>query len=210
MEEVRSRELHNQFQRVCGHRDTLVKREKDLQSEVDALRREDTLLEMVANLIRSLVDSEITEGVKVTEQLQSEALQAVFPDQNNSVHAEVSVKRGKVNVDLITTRTYDDGTVVEGDSRQAFGGALTTVQSVLLRITVMMRRGMRLFMVLDESVPAISQANTLRMAQFLSLLCERLGMDILVVTHDHLLIDAADHGYTISQKDGVAKLRKIR
>ena len=197
--------IRSRLDRVIGYRDSLVQRESRIDSEIRSLESEEFTLGLVTNLIRAMIDSEVNDSVEAIEKLQTEALQAVFPDQKNSVSAEVKVQRGKVSVELVTNREYDDGTVISGTSLEAFGGALTTVQSVLLRITVMLRRGQRPFLVLDESLPAISKEYVTRMAEFLSLLCERLGMDILVVTHDERLIDHADRAYRVAQKSGKTK-----
>lgn len=179
-----------------------MQRQSRIESDIKATEAEEFTLGLVSNLIRAMIDSEVNDSVEAIEKLQTEALQAVFPDQQNSVTAEVKVQRGKISVELVTNREYGDGTVISGTSLEAFGGALTTVQSVLLRITVMLRRGQRPFLVLDESLPAISKEYVIRMAEFLSLLCERLGMDILVVTHDDRLIEHADKAYRVSQKAG--------
>ena len=197
--------IRSRFDRVTGYRDSLVQRQARIESEIKATEAEEFTLGLVTNLIRAMIDSEVTDSVEAIEKLQTEAMQAVFPDQKNSVKAEVTMQRGKVSVDLITNREYGDGTVVSGTSLEAFGGALTTVQSVLLRITVMLRRGQRPFLVLDESLPAISKEYVTRMAEFLSLLCKRLDMDILVITHDERLIEYANRAYRVAQKAGKTK-----
>lgn len=202
-------DLRSRFERVRGYRDNLSSHLKKTEAEIKSLESEFDVLEMAVGLIRTLIDNEVTEGVQAVEKLQTEALQAVFPDQTNSVRAEIDIKRGKVNVDLVTTRTYDNGMVVEGKADEAFGGALATVQSVLLRITVILKRGLRPVLILDEALPAIEGDYVLLMARFLSLLCKRVGMDILLVTHDPLLVDAADKAYKIAQKDGTAYFKEV-
>lgn len=197
--------LRSRLDRVIGYRDSLVQRESRVRSEIKNTEAEEYTLGLAVSLLRTMADAEVNDSVEAIETLQTEAMRAVFPDQDNQVKAEVKVSRGKVSVELLNTRKNEDGSEITGSTLDAFGGALTSVQSVLLRITVMLRRGQRPFLVLDESLPAISKEYVTRMAEFLSLLCERLGMDILVITHDELLIDHADRAYRVVQKDGRTK-----
>jgi len=46
--------------------------------------------------------------------------------------------------------------------------------------------------------------------QFLALLSERMGLDVLVVSHNPVLVEAASQAYRIRKKGGVASLSPIR
>lgn len=181
----------------------------EVKAEVQRLENEAELLDLVCELIRRLIDQEVTAGVKAVETLQSEGLQAVFDDQILRVQAEVETLRGKISVNLITQHE-DGGNVIEGSPEDAFGGAVLTVQSILLRIIVVLRRGLRPFLVLDESLPAFDNNYVVNMGRFLTALTERLGVDILMVTHNQALVEAADRAYHIVRKDGVAEFKVTR
>ena len=84
-----------------------------------------------------------------------------------------------------------------------------TVQSVLLRIIVLLRRDMRPLLLLDESLPAFDAHYVTNMGRFLSLLCKRVGMDILLVSHNPALVEAADKAYTIQIKDGASIFKEV-
>ena len=196
--------------RVLGVRDGVKTRLENTKGEIARLEKEEQLLDMVANLFRTLIDTEVTEGVKAVEQLLTEGLQAVFDDQDLSVRSEVSISRGKVSVDFITVQRHADGTFTEGLSREAFGGAVTTVQSVLLRIMVVLRRGLRPLLLLDESLPAFDPNYVHNMGRFIQLLCERLSVDLLLVTHNPALVEASNVGYEIQKRGGAAQFRKTR
>ena len=176
---------------------------KQLDEEVD-------LLVHVAELLRQLVDSEITEGVKAMETLQTEGVKAVFHDQEIKIRADVEVTRGKVNVSLVTSQRSENGDLVEGAALDGFGGAVATVQSVLLRLVLLFRRGLRPILFLDESLPAFDERYVHNMAAFLKVLCRRLGVDILLITHNQALVDAADHAYRIKRDKGHSTFQKIR
>jgi len=202
--------LRSRLDRVLGVRDGVATRLQSTETEIARLEKEEQLLDMVSNLFRTLIDTEVTEGVKAVEQLLTEGLQAVFDDQDLSVRSEVSIKKGKVSVDFITVQRHPDGSVTEGLSREAFGGAVTTVQSVLLRILVVLRRGMRPLLLLDESLPAFDPNYVHNMGRFIQLLCKRLQVDLLLVTHNPALVEASNVGYEIQKRGGAAQFRKTR
>ena len=87
---------------------------------------------------------------------------------------------------------------------------MSTVESVLLRTITTMRRGLRPLLVMDETLAAIAKTYVEKTAEFLRLLCERVpgGMDVLVITHDPLVVDGAHKAYSLEQgKNGAVKLR---
>jgi len=202
--------LRPQADRLVGARDAAVKRLASTKKAIKDLENEGELLDLVQGVFRTLIDREVTEGVQVVEKLLTEGLRAVFHDQKLSVESEVNISRGKVSVDLITVHERPDGTVIKGVSNDAFGGAVATVQSVLLRIIVMKRRGLRPLLLLDESLPAFDAGYVHNMGEFLQLICERLDIDILLVTHNPALVDASNRAYRIVRTKSGAKYEVIR
>jgi hypothetical protein len=202
--------LRSRLDRAKGFRDAVEVRLDDTKVEIQRLEAEEELLDIVAGLFRTMIDAEVTEGVKAVEHLQTEGLQAVFDDQDIKVRAEVELQRGKVSVDLVTVQTLPDGTIMEGGSQDAFGGAVTTVQSVLMRAIVLLRRGMLPLLLLDESLPAFDDNYVTNMGRFLSGLCDRLDMDILLVTHNQVLVEASQRAYRIHNVGGKARFKELR
>jgi len=202
--------LRSKLDRATGLRDGVRSRLVSTTADIKQLEAEETLLALVQTLLQQLTDQEVTVGVQAVEKLQTEGLQAVFGDQDLRVKAEVDIQRGKVSVDLVTIQKHPEGHEVEGLSGDAFGGAVATVQSVLLRIIILLRRGLRPLLLLDETLPAFDHNYVINMGTFLSVLCRRLDMDILLVTHNTALAEAADHAYRLVQKGGAVKVEAVR
>lgn len=202
--------LRTRAAEVKGLRDGLHRALQLLKGQIQSLEDEEELLELTSSLLRTLIDKEVEAGVKAVEDLQSEGLQAVFDDQDLSVKADVNIQRGKVSVDLVTVQKHEDGSIIEGTPTDAFGGSVLTVQSILLRIIVMMRRNIRRFVLLDETLPAFDSNYISNMGSFLSELCKRLGIDILMVTHNPALFEAADRSYRIVKRGGEATFERVR
>lgn len=202
--------LRADMSRAEAIRDSAIKRLSEAEIRVLQLESEISLLDKVADLFRFLIDKEVIDNAKTAQDLLTEGLQAVFDDLDLSVRSDVNVERGKVSVDLITVQKDTDGTTTEGLATDAYGGSVATVESVLLRLVVLTRRGLRPLLLMDESLGAVAERYVPRVGRFLSLLSERLGVDILVVSHNPVLVEAATNAYRIQKKDGAATFKKIR
>lgn len=205
-----SASLKSKLDRAIGLRDGVQSRLDNTKREIVRLEAEEALVSLVLAVLQQLIDQEVTVGVQAVEKLQTEGLQAVFGDQDLCVKSIVELQRGKVSVDLVTVQKTNSGQTVEGLSGDAFGGAVATVQSVLLRIIILMRRGLRPLLLLDETLPAFDQNYVVNMGSFLSSLCHRLNMDILLVTHNPALVEAADKAYRLVRKDNQVVAEVIR
>lgn len=199
------RDLQHRYSKAVGRRDALRSDLSRVKEEIASLENDEALLELVGDLFRTLIDKEITEAVQSVESLLTEGLQTVFADQDLSVRADVEIKRGKVSVDLVTVQKDANGALIEGSPLDSFGGSVQTVQSVLMRVIIIHLRELAPVLFLDESLPAFDPGYVVNMAQFLSMLCDRLGMDILIITHNASLFDAADKAYRVKKVGGEAR-----
>jgi len=202
-------EIRAKANKALGLRDALDQQIEETQRQIKELEEEEELLGLVAALIRQLIDAEVTDGVKAVQKLQSEGLAEIFYDQDLSVRAEVEESRGKVSVTLLTQRKRKDGTIVEGVVDQSFCGSVLTMQSILMRVTVIYRHNMRPVLFLDETLGAVANKYVDRAARFLSALCKRLHLDVLLITHDEALVNAADHAYYVTYVKDKAHFKRI-
>jgi ABC-type iron transport system FetAB ATPase subunit len=202
--------LMSSVKKTEGRRDSAERRVSETETRIAELETEESLLARVADLFRTLIDGEVIANVKTAESLITEGLSTIFDDMNISVRTEVDVQRGKVSVDLITVQQHPDGTVTEGASTDAYGGSVSTVQSVLMRVVVVSRRGLKPILLLDESLGAVAEHYVPRVGRFLALLCDKMGMDVLAVTHNPALVEAASTAYRIQNQGGEATFKRIR
>jgi len=202
-------QIKQDYAKLVGRKESLESQIRSTDLAIQNLSNEIETLDLVGEVFRQLIDAEVASSVKAVEELLSEALKAVFVDQNLRVTTNTTMNRGKVSVELLTIQDHGGGIVVEGASSDGFGGAVTTVQSIILRILVTLKREMRPLLLLDESLPAFDITYVHNMGQFLSTLCSRLGIDILLVTHNQALVDASDKAYLIEKKKGEAKFKEI-
>lgn len=202
--------LRSDLSAAVALRDSAKRRLGEAQGKVLLLEGEESLLDRVADLFRALIDREVIDNANTAQDLLTEGLQAVFDDLDLSVRADVDVQRGKVAVDLVTLQRHADGRVTEGAATEVYGGSVATVESVLLRIVVLTRRGLRPLLLLDESLGAVAEHYVPRVGQFLSLLAQRMDLDVLAVSHNPSLVEAASTAYRIRNDGGTATFKKVR
>ena len=202
-------ELQQQYGKAQGLQESLTRQHRSLADEIREQEIEEEVLDLVCNLFQTLTDQEVSSSVAAVEKLQNEGLQRVFSDLDLSVRSEVEVSRGKVSVSMMTLQKLKDGNLIEGISSEAVGGSVVTVQSVILRITVLFRRGMRPVMFLDEALPAFDDTYVYNMGALMRGLCDRMGLDILMVTHIGALAESAKVAYRISNTGGVASFKAL-
>lgn len=194
---------------AIGVRDALDHQVQTLNGQIRDLEEEAQVLGLVGGLFRKLIDAEIMEVVKGVAQLQTEGLREIFHDQQLEVIPEIEEQRGKISV-RFPIRDKTGGLDVLGESMDSFGGSILTMQSILLRITVMFRRGLRPLLLLDETLAPVADKYVDRAVKFLSILCERMGLDILLVTHDDAIVSMAHTAYTVTKERGEAVFREAK
>jgi len=204
------RDLRNSLTRLQGRRDAIVSRLSSVEAEILRLSVEEEVLDRVCSLFRLLIDREVVDNAQMAERLLSEGLKTIFDDLDLRVRSEVDIQRGKVSVDLFTVQVQPNGVTTEASSTDAFGGSVSVIQSILLRVVVLMRRGMRPVLLLDESLAAVAEQYVPRVGLFLSELSKRLGLDVLVVTHNPTLVEASDRAYRIRKDSGEAVFTEVR
>jgi hypothetical protein len=180
----------------------LDKEIKDKDIEIFNMQSANLLLEKIS-------EEEVEKGINTYIALLDEGLKAIFPEQQVGLKAEIDKVRGKVSVRLKTTFKGADGLEIESESLDAFGGAVATIQSLLLRVALILKRGLRPLLVLDETFAPVDENRISLLVDFLKVLCSKLDMDILCVSHNSILTENADIAYKIKPTSNGAVFEKI-
>jgi DNA repair exonuclease SbcCD ATPase subunit len=202
--------LQKTLNKLEGRLDFLEKKESSLEKELSEMREDQEVLSLTAELFKKFLDEEISEDIKSIVELQTEGLQEIFYDKDMSATADISESRGKVSVSIQAVSKTNALGEIRGDPTTSFGGSIATIQGILLRISVLYRRGFRPVLILDETLKFVNKQYIDRAVSFLQRLCETMGLDILLITHDHDIVSAAKTAYRINYNDGTATFQKIK
>lgn len=202
-------DLKERYLKIKSLKETYESRVINLDTEIAFLEADLDLKQQASGVLDTLAEKEVEEGVKTYVALLEEGLRAIFPEQTISQQAEVVKVRNKISVRLKTLVKGADGIEVEGEGLDTFGGAVSTIQSLLLRVSLILKRGLRPLLILDETFPAVDEGRSDLLVEFLKALCKRLDMDILCISHKASIAENADLAYKISSTKEGAKFTKI-
>lgn len=210
----RVRALENRVVRLTTLRDRVVSDIHSKQQEVSELGQQTEKLAKVLELYRHLLDSLVLKQVRSVEEVVTEGLREVFFDQLLSLESELSLKYGKVAVDFFFRWGEKDHiSSHRGKPLEAFGGGPASVTSLVFRVLTILKLKRWPFVVMDESLGAVSDEYLEQASQFTQKIARELGVDVLLVTHKPALLEHADQSYwctNVVEKDGVTSHLSLR
>jgi hypothetical protein len=211
---ARTRAVAEAATRTRALRDRLTDDLTAKQGEIDELAQRAERLAKVGELFRALMDKLVEEQKTVVEGLVTEGLRAIFPDQELTFEAEVVQRANRVEIDLFF-REGSDALAVRDHPLAGFGGGTTSICSLILRVLAVRRLNRYPFLILDESLPAVSDEYVEYSGRFLQRLCSTMGIDLLLVTHIPGFLSHADMAYeghkeALDEGPGRLQLRRVR
>jgi ABC-type iron transport system FetAB ATPase subunit len=112
--------------------------------------------------------------------------------------------------DIQTEVKNANGDLISG-THEDFGGSLTTIESLLLRVITILKFKMRRILLLDEFFGSLDHDRIEALGTLISLLVEKYQFDILCVTHDEDLAQLSHTCYEIqSLKKGVTFKKTVQ
>ncbi len=191
-------------------RDKLQNDLSEKELEVKQLTRKVESLALVAELFRRLMDILVDKQVKSVEKVATKGLQTIFPDLNLSLESEVGPKYNKISVEFFLRRGAGP-TSHRGRPLRAFGGGPASVISLILRVLTIKKLGLYPFLLLDESLGAVSDEYIDLTSLFLKSLSAKTGIDILLVTHKPAFAEHSSSTYRCQElTDGVVTNLALR
>jgi Fe-S cluster assembly ATPase SufC len=155
-------------------------------------------LEELANSRRGVMKGRI-------EKVITEALHLIY-DSTYRTELSYSVKNNRSNLIIEMVRETPAGDV----RRQmgGFGGGVADTMSVPMRLMVLMGANQTdKVCVLDECWKHMDVERIPLIGNFIRLLTDRLGIQVVFCTHHHPLRAYADKTYEISEEDGVSAVQ---
>lgn len=193
-------ELRHRLERERGKVAKLQEDISNCQTRINLKKRSIIRHEKAREIIREVA---LQTQLKLSDSLSeivSLALSSVFPDPYN-FKVDFVQRRNKTECDLLLER---NGEVVSPLS--ATGGGVVDVISFALRAVCWffsVNRPRRL-LILDEPFKHLSNSYMPAAGEMLQMISKKLGIQIIMVSHEPDLIDNADRVFSVVQKDGVS------
>lgn len=165
------------------------------QEDIEEWSRQRDILEHVEDLYRTLLDRYVYHYAESFSDVVTEGLQSIFYDRDLEFDVDVSQKRSKVWLDF---QNRDLDSDVEGAPLDSFGGGVAAVESLILRVLVILKKDMARYLLLDESLGALSDQYVEACCRFIQTMCDRFDLDVLLITQNRMFEDYADRVYRSS------------
>lgn len=150
-------------------------------------------------------------GLETQKQIQlkltsliSHALQVIF-EQNYQCHLDYQIKRSRSEASFTISR--DGGEKI--NPKDASGGGVIDIMAFILRIILWSidPDRTRNTMILDEPFRCVSTDLQPKVAEVLSEISNKMGLQFLIITHEEELTDCAGKIFTTRMKNGRTYLK---
>jgi DNA repair exonuclease SbcCD ATPase subunit len=195
-------QLRNHIEQQKGRKEQIIEEISSIKEEIKEKKRNLRRHEEAREIVRIV-------ALKTQSQLQyhisdivSLALEAVYDNPYTFV-TEFVQRRNKTECDLYFSR--DDAKI---DPMDASGGGTVNVAGFALRVASwsMQRPKLRNVLILDEPMGQLSIDKQERASEMLKQISQKLGIQILMVTHSEILTSSADRIFRVSIKNGVSQV----
>ena len=209
--------IKEQFSQVESERSEMKGRVELLREQVDSAKVEIKKLngeyatqEAVLDVLRKYAAIKEQVLKEKIDKVVTRGLRLIFGDQYRS-KLEFGISRGQA---VIRPRivTEINGEELETDIADAHGGGLVNVCAVIYQILILAlhRPRKKQILFLDEPFKNLSEEYLEATGEFLKQLNQKLGIQIVLITHRRELHDIADKMYEFSLSDGITQVKAVR
>lgn len=203
--------LRTKATKVTALRDQLTLELNEKERELESLSSRLAILAKVSELYLMLLDRMVKSQVKAIDEVITHGFQTIFFDQDLRFETELSSNRNRVSADFFVCDGDPENGGTRGTPLESYGGGPAVIASLILRILTLLRLKRRKFLLLDETLFAVSEIYVENTSLFLKGLAETMGLDIFLVTHHQAYVDYAPTSYHADIKiDGGRKHLTLR
>jgi len=168
------------------------------EKELDDYKKAQKVIQRVAQITQKQLEYHVSELVSL-------ALSGVFENPYDLV-VDFVQKRNKTEAELWFER---EGERV--DPLDASGGGAVDVASFALRVSLwsLRHKKTRRTLILDEPFKHLSAELQPRAGEMLKEISERMGIQIIMVSHNQDLIGIGDKAFEVTLKAGISKVREL-
>lgn len=171
--------------------DELIKenenRTEDLKYAMEAI----DFIEKAANHERSIVKDKV-------ESVISDALKEIYGSEY-SIQFDYSMKRNKTSVDIYLVKHTEDGDIVR--KQDGIGGGVSDVISLPLKLLVLMALNKNDKILIADEPGKHMDDRVDKFGFFLKSVSEKLGVQIIILTHFASMTEFADSVYEVKMMD---------
>ncbi|MGQ9845782.1 MAG: hypothetical protein ACUVQN_06220 [Caldisericia bacterium] len=200
---------YQKIERKIGERDRIKKeienKNREL-TEIEHKRRIYTESKRILELAYQKLRISTMQGI---ENLVNRALKTIYNDLTFRI--ELDEERNR-NIAKAVVRKESGDLYFEGDPLETSGGTVSQIISLALRISILEKSINPKFsgpLILDEPLTFLDEGSKKLIGEFLKKVSEILDRQIILITHDRILMEIGDKTFYVKIKDGDSKVLEI-
>lgn len=201
--------MQSHYNAALGQKQLLEKQLMDKQNDLDQTRQNLATWEQVQVLFTKVSEFAREQLKTRIEETVTAALLAVFGEGYTfRIHMRQLGNQPAAEWQVVSQ--YGD-VEVAASPEDARGGGITDVVSLALRLAMLeiLKPRPEGPVIFDEPAKMVSAEYAGNLAYFLKQYAAKTGRQVILVTHNPQLADAADKSYLVTQKDGVSEVKQI-
>jgi ABC-type branched-subunit amino acid transport system ATPase component len=180
-----------------------VQQKEIKEKEVRNLHEEKEVLEKTEKVLKHLMDKLVQKDLSKMDNLITYGLRTVYTDRDIVFKSKIDERGKKIWIDL---QTITDGKRVDPQTQSS----VNVLESFLLRILCISKLKRAKLLLLDETFSAMDPGYIENFSQLIVQLCEKLGLDIFLVTHNIGFLDYAHNSYRIKRNDNKTEIIQVK
>lgn len=203
------REEASRVSGIRGQRKMLEEQMGKYEKEVDNHNKHISNLKLIEAYLAAFADERQALVYRKIEDTVTEGLRAVFlEDMRLEVSTKMVGSRPEVVFNIVSVNEDEELRTGIMDARG--GGVAAIVGFLIQAVLVLLTPNLRPIIFLDESFRNVSEEYQAPLGEFIKELCERTGLQVVLVTHQPTIAEYADSHYGFSQRNGKTRIEKLK
>lgn len=176
-----------------------------VEKELAAASAREAVLAQAREVFQLAAEAAREQAKQGVERVVTWALQSVFGPEI-SFEVALSERRDQPEADFFVVSTYGGTTPVRTEPTEARGGGVVDIISLALRYVLLERSRMGGPLVLDEPGKHVSEEYSRALGDFIRLMSEDAGRQVIIVTHNSELAETGTLAYRVELRNGESRV----
>lgn len=200
--------LSTQISQREGQKEFVLSSIDRLKDSVDSLTERIDNYKLIETYLANFADERQAQVYRQLEVTVSEGLQSVFEED---IRLEVENKMVGSRAETVFTlvSNTEEGELRTGIMDSRGGGVSAVVGFLIQAVLVLLTPNMRPLLALDETFRNVSTDLQGRLGEWISDLCNKTGLQVILVTHQPEIAEHADVHYSFTQRGGKTKIERV-
>lgn len=201
---------YQKIENKIGERDRIKTEIEKLKEELNSIQSKREIYLKAKKILELAYEKLRVSTMQGIENLVNRALKTIYKDLTFKI--ELDEERNR-NVAKPLIRKEGENYYFEGDPLETSGGTVSQIISLALRISILEKSINPKFegpLILDEPLTFLDEGSKKIVGEFLKKVSEVLNRQIILITHDRILMEIGDKSFYFKIVDGVTKVEEIK